>query len=311
MSDVAPIAYSKPFKTPAEQLEILKSRGLMVRDETSAVDCLHRNGYYRLSAYWYPFRKIVGGVRTDEFLEDSHFEDARELYVFDKRFKLLLLDAIERIEIAARVEIAMCLGQRNIYAHLSASELRPSFTTPNEEGVSKHTEWCAKLENAIAVSKEEFVRHHHATYGSETQLPIWVAIELWDFGMLSKFFAGMQTDDQICVVNRFEVTRAKTMINWLHTINYVRNVIAHHGRLWNVNLAISPSPPKNDSMPDFTPVFSAPNAHTRIYSMCCILAHFTKIINHESQWCLHLAELLRSFPEMPHASLKDMGVPDD
>ena len=91
--------YSKPYLPLSDQLSLLKQRGLQVADDAAAVDCLRRNGYYRLSAYWYPFREISAGRRTDRFLKNSHFENAVKLYSFDKKFKLLLLDALERVEI--------------------------------------------------------------------------------------------------------------------------------------------------------------------------------------------------------------------
>lgn len=76
--------YSKPYLSLADQLTLLKRRGLLVADEGVALECLHRNGYYRLSAYWYPFREIVAHQRTDQFLSHSYFEDALALYHFDK-----------------------------------------------------------------------------------------------------------------------------------------------------------------------------------------------------------------------------------
>lgn len=71
--------YSKPYLPLADQLALIKKRGLFVADEAAGLECLHRNGYYRLSAYWYPFREIVGAVRTDNFLNGSSFEDAVDL----------------------------------------------------------------------------------------------------------------------------------------------------------------------------------------------------------------------------------------
>lgn len=241
--------YTKPHKTLSEQLAILRSRGLLISDDESATQCLHRNGYYRLSAYWYPFRTLVNNERTDTFLPDSKFEDARALYVFDKKFKLLLLDAIEGVEIATRAEIALCLGARDTFAHINPTFFRPSFTDVDSEGQSKHLLWLAKFDNAVSNSSHEFVRHHKVKYGEEASLPIWIAIELWDFGMLSKFYSGMNTEDCVCVATRFAMPHWHLMRSWLHTLNYVRNVIAHHGRLWNLNLTVSPKSPSVTAMP--------------------------------------------------------------
>ena len=75
-------------------------------------------------------------------------------------------------------------------------------------------------------------------------MPIWIAIELWDFGTLSRAFKGMQNRDQVDVATRFQVPDWLLMESWLRTLNYVRNVIAHHGRLWNLSLSVNPRLPR-------------------------------------------------------------------
>lgn len=52
------MVYKRPWKSFPEQLELLKSRGMVVTDEAATLDYLQRLGYHRLSAYWYPFRKF-------------------------------------------------------------------------------------------------------------------------------------------------------------------------------------------------------------------------------------------------------------
>jgi abortive infection bacteriophage resistance protein len=106
-----------------QQLDLLKGRGLEVTDDLRALDCLRRIGYYRLSAYWYPLRALTvlqdpetGALshrREDEFVEGARFQDVVGLYVFDKHLRLLLADALERIEVAVRVSIAYLLGSRS------------------------------------------------------------------------------------------------------------------------------------------------------------------------------------------------------
>lgn len=303
--------YNKPFLSLPEQLAVLKSRGLLVEDESAAIECLHRNGYYRLSAYWFPFREIVDGKRTDTFLRESRFEDARELYVFDKKFKLLLLDAIERVEIATRVEIALCLGVRDPFAHTKPAYFRPSFTASVSDEDSKHQIWLEKFKTAVESSKDTFVSHHQSKYGEDALIPLWIAIELWDFGMLSKFYSGMLTPDCVCVANRFSIPHWHVMRGWLHTLNYVRNVIAHHGRLWNLYISVPPKSPAEGLMPDFDLVFSRHDANKHVYAICCILAHFSKVVNPQSSWRQQLIDLIDEFPVMPHAHISNMGFPDD
>lgn len=115
--------YNRPWKPFPEQLELLKSRGMVVTDEAAALDYLQRVGYYRLSAYWYPFRKFevvqdnnTGKLATkalDGFQPGTQFVDAVHLYLFDKKLRLHLADALERIEISLRVDLSYLLGKRS------------------------------------------------------------------------------------------------------------------------------------------------------------------------------------------------------
>jgi abortive infection bacteriophage resistance protein len=304
--------YNKPHLSLADQLALLKQRGLQVSDEAAAIERLHRNGYYRLSAYWYPFRKIVENQRTNDFLPDSKFEDAHALCGFDKDFKLLLLDAIESVEIAVRAEIAMHLGSRDIFAHTKPHLFRNRFTSPDKLGKIQYEIWQKKFNDAVHRSRDEFVTHHNRKYGDRSTLPIWIAIELWDFGLLSRFYSGMNTSDCIAVATRFAIPNWRLMESWLRSLNYVRNIIAHHGRLWNINLVDSPKlPTKNGTIGDFDTLVPLHNVNTRIYSICCILAYFSKVIDPQSAWPRSLIESIESFPQMPYACIQDMGFPPD
>ena len=117
----------KPWLSFSDQLLQLQARGLHVDDHVAALDYLERLGYYRLSGYWYPLGVIVPvasqaqgrAVRLDTFVPGSRFEDVVRLYVFDKKLRLLALDALERIEMAVRVDVAYLLGEHAARAHES------------------------------------------------------------------------------------------------------------------------------------------------------------------------------------------------
>ncbi|MEL0624312.1 Abi family protein [Marinomonas arenicola] len=116
------MAYDRPWKSFKEQLNLLKQRGMSVTDNEAAISYLERVGYYRLSGYWYPFRQfsIHQSPRTkalqtnvsDQFHLNTHFSDAVEMYLFDKKLRLLVLDALERVKVVLRVD-AYLLGKRN------------------------------------------------------------------------------------------------------------------------------------------------------------------------------------------------------
>ncbi|MFA1626344.1 Abi family protein [Rhizobium mongolense] len=128
--------HPKVWKSYKDQLDILISRGLQVDDEDKALEYLEKIGYYRLSGYWYPFREQTGPfirltdkfrkpkklkvetLRLDRFLNHASFQNAVDLYVFDKKLRLIALDALERIEVALRVDVSHTLGKADKFAYL-------------------------------------------------------------------------------------------------------------------------------------------------------------------------------------------------
>ena len=151
-----PVAYEKPHLTTAKQLDLFELRGLDIGDRQLAEAALSRIGYYRLSEYWHPMRqsetvpddrgKPVTTV-LEPFKEGARFADAFDLYVFDKRLRLLILDAIERVEVGMRVDCAHHLGARDPNIHRDWRALDPEFVEKD------HSTWLARIDAAAAKSR--------------------------------------------------------------------------------------------------------------------------------------------------------------
>jgi abortive infection bacteriophage resistance protein len=305
-------SYSKPFLSFEQQLALLKTRGLIVTDHQTAIDYLSRVGYYHLSAYWYSLRKRSpdqSAPRLDTFIQNASFQHVAELYVFDKKLRLLILDAIERIEVALRVDIAYLLGEKDAFAHTRADLLHGNFTKKinTKTGKSRYQDWLTKHDELVKRSKEDFVRHYREKYGFP--LPIWVSVELWDFGLLSTFYQGMSIADKSIIANKYGITDCALMESWLRTLNFVRNVSAHHSRLWNKNLIDQPKMPKTGEISAFDPLLNQPNIASRLYGALCILVHFLAHLCPHSSWPTRLHELILSFPDIPNIGIQHMGFP--
>jgi abortive infection bacteriophage resistance protein len=125
------MAYAKPYLPISNQLALIKGRGMGISDDALAQAYLNKIGYYRLSGYWYPYRKthMSNGVITvlDVFRVGTKFSEVVDLYVFDKKLRLLMMDVIERIEIALRVQITLQLGKLGAHAHRDPSALMALF----------------------------------------------------------------------------------------------------------------------------------------------------------------------------------------
>ena len=305
----------KPWKTIEAQLDLLKSRGMLITDEVLAKQHLSRIGYYRLSGYYYAFRKRVPVPNMpkptkkvlDEFIPDVSLKDVVDLYVFDKRLRLLVVDALERIEIAMRSNIAHVLGEYDAVAYLNPLLFHNTFTDLQKRtGLSKHHEWLGKQARLISSSKEEFMVHHKEKYG--LPVPIWVAVEVWDFGAMSHLFDGMKEADQDKVSKLYGIENGRIFATWLRSLNYLRNVCAHHGRLWNRNIVEIPKLPPKSAMP-WVGFFENDNhASTRVFVLLCVCTQLLNKLCPQSKWSERLIELLNDFPDIQKFSLNLSGM---
>lgn len=176
------------------------------------------------------------------------------------------------------------------------------MTKGPDAGKTQHEVWLGKYRSLLhRARKEPFVVHHLQQYGS---LPIWAAIEVWDFGLLSKLFAGMKYDDQQVIATMYGAHSGQHFSQWLRSLNFMRNVAAHHSRLWNINvLELSPVP------------HGWPTAlnNSRPFLYCCIMQHLLNVICPNSSWGKRFAQLMRNdFPAFSNRlSLAEMGVFDN
>lgn len=324
------VAYPKDWKSFDEQLDLLISRGLGVTDRERALRCLERIGYYRLSGYWYSFRErtevvwLAEGakqpkkvrsdkVALDEFKIDSTFSQAVELYIFDKQLRILVMDALERIEIALRVDISHTLAEKDKFAYLKSDCFHPKFShaLDSTTGLTKHHQWLSKHAQLIARSKEDFVRHNKEKY--DLPLAIWVACEVWDFGTMSTLFDGMLEEMQDAISGLYGVANGRMFATWLRSLNYLRNVCAHHSRLWNRNIVEQPKLPNSAELPWVRIFENNTHARSRCFLQLCMLKHLMKAIHPNSTWWHKVSNHIKAFPQMGSLGLNHygMGAPDD
>ena len=110
--------FAKPATTHAQQVMLLRQRGMVIDDPAAAAFYLQHLNYYRLGAYWLPFE---ADHATHSFKPGTKFGDVLNLYVFDRELRLLVLDAIERVEVSVRSQWAYQLAhQHGPHAHLDA-----------------------------------------------------------------------------------------------------------------------------------------------------------------------------------------------
>lgn len=314
------MTYNRPWKSFDDQLALLEQRGMNIGDRAAARAYLERIGYYRLSAYWYPFRQFtisqdaqtrkVVATASNQFHADTHFLDAVHLYLFDKHLRLLLLDALERIEVAVRVDMAHLLGKRNTFAYRDKSEFHPRFSgRKNRQGVEAFTEWQNKYAGLLARSKEDFVSHYRKHHGQD--LPVWVAIEVWDFGALSQLFAMMKVSDQEHIARKYGVDDFGVFASWLRSLNYLRNLAAHHSRVWNRNIVEQPKLPVPGAIHWCDAFIGKADLIAKPFLLLAILRHMVRVVCPNTEWHLRIQAHLQGFPTLQSSqqrTVADMGV---
>lgn len=231
--------YDKPALAIVQQLDLLRSRGMVIEDDEAARLTLAAVSYYRLSGYWYPFRQVdAAGQRLDTFRDGTTFGQSVALYEFDRRLRLELLDAVERVEIALRTAVtyrfALAAGA---FGHVDPTQFRPTFD---------HADWLRRLEEEIGRSRESFVVHYRTRYDSPPHLPLWMATEVMSFGALSRLFQHLQAPIQREIAGAYGVHHS-VLASWMHVVAVVRNLCAHHARIWNRELGVRPKVPERDA----------------------------------------------------------------
>ena len=299
--------YNKPHLSFTDQLAVLMARGLAVTDQAKAVTHLERIGYGRLTLYWQPFQRLVPHpsdasrtIRTEQFRAGSEFRHAVDLYLFDKQLRLLFLDAVERIEVALRVDMAHALGKRDPFAHRSTAFLdahRAGQVQP--DGYTRHQNWLRKADRDLSRSKDEWVTEFHATY--RPPVPIWMAVEAWDFGTLSWLLEIAHPNDRAAIAKRYGLL-PDTFVSWIKTLAFVRNASAHHSRLWNAGIVNQPRVPKPFEAPTLIHIGSDKVRRTRVYGAAAVASYFVRRINPGSSWPRRMKGHWQAFPTMPFAS---------
>lgn len=282
----------KPWLSFADQINLLESRGMVFADKQQAEYDLARMGYYRLSGYFYPFRQhLAAGGRSDCFVTGTRFDDVVALYQFDNAIKLLALEAIQYIEIAMRTQIAYTLGKYSPIAHLNSDYFVDTFE--HEDWLSRYYGVMARELRADHKSKQYkgFVLHNKQQYGG---LPIWAACELWDFGLMSKLYENIKPTNKKTIEHKFKLFNHE-LPSHLKAFNFVRNVAAHHGRLWNRHVIGTPS--IKFLTDQNNPQWKILESHTdHVFVVFCLMQRMIKVIDPKNDWGKRFQAALNTFP---------------
>lgn len=288
--------FAKPALSLEDQIALLERRGMVISDRERAAHYLRHISYYRLRAYWLPFETEarVGGDHA--FAHGTSFEDVLALYVFDRRLRLFIIDAIERIEVSLRAG----------WAHHMALKYGPHGYLNSQLHDSRHYQRTLDtLKEEIERSRDAFIIHYRNKYSDPQMPPVWMAAELMSLGQLSKWFAHLKFHaDRKAIARPYGIDES-VLRSFLHHLTNVRNICAHHGRLWNRQFTFTMKLPQS---PASLKSALNSNAPRRLYNTLVLITRFMELIAPGTEWKRHVVELIDGYPQ---ASPAAMGFPED
>ncbi len=299
--------YNKQATTINRQIEMLAERG-MGGDHALMRRWLETVGYYRLSAYWLPYELPPenGEARSKRFTAGIDFASIVDIYVFDRKLRLLIMEAMERVEIALRARwtnrLALAYGS---HAYLDAQAFEPSYDHPMR---------VSQVAGRVRSSREVFVEHYGKKYDEPFLPPIWAVTELMTFGELSRWFADTRSHDlQSTVAKDLGMPSRKVLIGTLQLLSYVRNICAHHGRLWN-RQTVKRLPLIKRLRADLVVKTTTVRGSTQsqpanyVYNAIVVLVHLLRHQSHDTTFPARMLALVETRTNRQRAS---MGFPSD
>ena len=291
------MVYDKQATTIDDQIAQLKIRGLQISDDAIARHYLSNISYYRLAGYWWPMQ---ADKVNHIFKPNSRFEDVVALYNFDRELRILLFDIIERIEIGLRSKMIYHLSHEYDAWWFQKPEL---FINARE-----YIKTLASIEEELDRSKDTFIKDHFKRYKADLRFPpAWKTLEITSFGSLSKLYGNLKSTvkSKDIIAAELKTVNHTYLPSWLLSIAQIRNVCAHHGRLWNKNLPgrpnLLPKPPA-PWLGNVPPV----NEHHMLYIHACCMKYLLDVISPGHHYKIRLAEL---FEKYPNVDLRALGFP--
>lgn len=295
--------YNKTPLSLQDQVSLLKQRALVVDNEPKAIYYLQEISYYRLSAYFLPYQKT-----KDKFNPNTNFKQIIEIYSFDRELRLLVFDCIERIEVAIRTQ--MVYGMATHYNDSHWQDNQNLFITPYYNKIGNLVDPYSDFQSIISKAKtartpEVFIKHYIDHYNKPSNPPSWMCLELLTMGELSHLYRGLKNNsDKKRIANFFDV-HPTVFVSWLHTLTYVRNICAHHSRLWNRDLAIEP---EKLLKPVGNWVSKPFENNKRMFYFICVLKYLITRANPGNSLKDKLQNLFKKYPTVP---IQYIGIPSD
>jgi len=266
------VEYNKQFLNIEEQINLLKSRGLIVNDEEKAKFFLKHIGYYHLSIYAKAYQNS-----EEQFKNETTFEDIINLYNFDKKLRILILDILERIEMSFKC----------VLSHEITKTRSDNYWYTIDKNNYKDKDKIEDILNELRTSKEIYIEHFYKTYPKSNYPPAWIFFESLTFGKCIIFARNLDEKERQIIAGFYKLSKAS--INMLFQLSLLRNACAHHVRVWNRDFTMQVA-----IYPKYTNAFNGSRKNS-LYAYLVVLQIFLIKISPESGWLEKLKDLISEY----------------
>ena len=281
--------YNQPQISVEDQIQLLKSEGLSFQKEGQALHLLQNISMFRMKSYLKPFRQH----NSRQFKEGATFEEAYNIYKFDAELRKMICSELEKIEVSIRTQLSLTMGNvAGIYWFENPTNFRDT---------SHHSYLLRKLSEELHRSDDDAIVAFTQNYSNPFP-PSWMTFEVSSFGTLSMMYRWLKAGQARRQVARFYGLSDSVMESWLHTIVYVRNICAHHSRLWNRKLSINAIIPRRTQLPFIT----IPNNTKKVFYVLSIILYFLQTVNPNNTFSNRFKTLLSKYPQIDTSA---MGFP--
>ncbi|WP_321332057.1 Abi family protein [uncultured Bacteroides sp.] len=286
-------SFCKKYSTTQQQINLLKARGLIINDEKKVADYICNIGYFRLSAYFYPFLKSP--KENHVYKANSTFKQVMDIYRFDRKLRLLLFNEIEKIEVAIR----SCI------VNTACDLLEDIFWITNPAFFYNRKKFdfaISSIDSEIHKSKEDFITHFKETY-TDSYPPAWMIVEILPLGTLCYMYMNLKDTSLKKRIAQHFGLQIPTFNSWITILAGLRNMCCHHTRTWNRELPVIPSEPKQITHPWIN---SDGIDKKRMYYRICMIYYFLFTVSSNNTFKQKLKELLNHYPNV---DIRAMGFP--
>ncbi|MBP5678142.1 MAG: Abi family protein [Bacteroidales bacterium] len=288
--------YNKQPISIADQIVQLKSRGLIMEDDTIAEKVLSIISYFRFASY---LRPMEADRVTHSFKTGKKFSNAVDLYYFDKELRGVIFLAIQTVEVALRTSVIQHFSMKYGPFWFMKSKLF-------KDG-EMHKACLKTIRAELKRSKEDFIKEHFAKYDRPSMPPSWKTLEVVSFGTLGKLYSNFaDTSIKKTVARSFNVPNHEVLDSWVAALAALRNCCAHHARTWNRKYPMKPQMPDAKKMRAAWVEVSAVDP-SRLYALLCCLIYWVNNIQPGNSIKNDIVQLMKKHPNVDPSA---MGFPD-